>query len=252
MKKNQRINLFPGMFILSMMIIIWGICFVCLAAPETDKTTYEYSADKMTHNKNSGVTVLEGQAKFSRSNDDYLHADQITIYKDVNTDEIIKIESVGNVEMKEKDMTATCEHSIFYEQENRIEFQGSIDKPAIVDSGDNKMEAPFIIYFRDDENIVATGFLFSVDMEFQSDLDNGAISDGLRGEFEKNRIKLSDSASVSKDGTEEARWSITDGDKTYNIKKEEDKLEVLAKDGVRGHVTVEVKEEDSEEETKEK
>ena len=154
MKKNQRINLFLGVGVLSVMIVIGLGCFVCLAAPETGKTTYEYSADKMTHGKNTGVTVLEGHAKFLRSDDDYLYAEQITMYKDVNTDEIIKIESIGSVEMKEKDMTATCEHSIFYEREERIEFKGTVDKPAIVDSGDNRMEAPFICDFM----ISDTGF----------------------------------------------------------------------------------------------
>ncbi len=242
--RHRRINLFhsTGIFFLAMAVL--SLYFTCSMAAEASKTTHEYSADKMTYDKKSGVTVLEGNAKFRRSDDDYLYADQITMYRDVDTDEIIKLESVGNVERKEKTMTATCEHSIFYEKENRIEFKGSIDKPAIVDSGDNRMEAPFIIYYREEERISASGLLFSVGVEFQSDLDNGTIPDGLRQEFSKNRVTLSDSVVVS---TEEAgdRWSITDGDKVYTVKKEKDRLDILALGSVRGHITVEVKEDES-------
>ena len=249
--RDRRINLFRGMGVLFSVMAIWSLCFTCLAASETDKTVkHEYSADKMTYGKKSGVTVLDGHAKFRRSDGDYMYADQITMYEDVKPDnkrELIKIVAVGNVEMKEKDTTATCEHSIIYEKEGRIEFKGSAGKPAIVDYGSNRMEAPFIIYFREDENIVASGLLFSVEVKFQSDLDNGAISEDLRQEFKENRISLSDSVSVS---TEEAdaRWSITDGDKVYDVRKEKDTLEVLARDGVRGHVTVEVKEDEPAEE----
>ncbi|MFC1715210.1 LptA/OstA family protein [Candidatus Poribacteria bacterium] len=248
--RDRRINLFRSMGIFFVVMAVLGLYFTCPVAAEASKTTHEYSADKMDYDKKSGVTVLEGNAKFRRSDDDYLYADQITMYRDVDTDEIIKLESVGKVEMKEKTMTATCEHSIFYEKENRIEFKGSIDKPAVVDSGDNRMEAPFIIYFRQEERISASGLLFSVEVKFQSDLDNGAILDGLRQEFSKNRITLSDSVVVS---TEEAddRWSITDGDKVYTVKKGKDKLDILAVGSVRGHVTVEVKEDESAEESTE-
>ena len=242
--RHRRINLFHSTGIFFLVMAVLSLYFTCSMAAEASKTTHEYSADKMTYDNKSGVTVLEGNAKFRRSDDDYLYADQITMYRDVDTDEIIKLESVGKVEMKEESMSATCEHSIFYEKENRIEFKGSIHKPAIVDSGDNRMEAPFIIYFREEERISASGLLFSVGVKFQGDLDNGTIPDGLRQEFSKNRVTLSDSFVVS---TEEAddRWSITDGDKVYTVKKEKDRLDILALGSVRGHITVEVKEDES-------
>ncbi len=250
--RHRRINLFRGMGVFFVVMVVLGLYFICPIASEASKTTHKYSADKMTYGKKSGVTVLEGNAKFRRSDDDYLYADQITMYRDVKTDEIIKIVSVGNVEMKEKGMTATCEHSIFYEKEDRIEFKGSVDKPAIVDSGGSMIEAPFITFYRQEERISASGLLFSIGVEFQSDLNNSVISDALRQEFSKNRSSLSDSASVS---TEEADggWSITDGDKVYTVKKESDRLDILARGSVRGQITVEVKEDEpAEEETEEK
>jgi lipopolysaccharide export system protein LptA len=225
---------------------MWSLCSICLAADAAGKTvTYEYSGDVTTANRKTGVTTLDGNAWFRRSGGDYLNADKITMYKDIETGEIIRIESVGNVEMKEKEMSATCGHSIFYETEERIELKGSVDVPAVVDDGENRMEAPFIIYFRKEDRIYASGLLFSVGLEAKGDLENGTIPEGLRQEFKKNRILLSDDVTVS---TEEAdaRWLITDGDKKYIVKKEDDKLDILASGSVQGHVTVEVKEEESE------
>lgn len=246
--RNRRINLFCIIGILFLIVSIWGFCFTCLAASETDEPHVDefYSADKLTYTKTPDVTVLEGHAKLHRSGGDYMYADQITIYKDVKA-EVTKIVAVGNVDMKEKGMAATCEHAIFYEKENRIEFKGTADKPAVVNTGNNRMEAPFIIFFRKDERIEATGFLFSVGTEFQSDLDNGVVSEDLRKEFQKNEIALSDSVVVSKNESD-AGWSITDGDKIYIIEKKDDKLDVNASGGVKGQVIVEVKEDESEEE----
>jgi len=74
---------------------------------------------------------------------------------------------------------------------------------------------------------VVDDFLFSVALEFQSDLANGIISEELRQEFEKNEAPLSQQATVS---TEEAgnRWMITDKPKKYSVKKEQRRLDIYA------------------------
>ena len=250
--RNRQINLFRVMSIAFAAAAIWSLCSICLAADEAGKTlTYKYSGDVINANRKSGVTILDGHAWFRRSDGDYLNADKITVYKDVETNEIVRIEAVGNVVMKEEDMEATCDHAIFYEAEDRVELKGTIDAPAVVKPGEDMMEAPFIMYFRTENRVHATGFLFSVGTDAGSDLDNGVISESLKQEFKNNRASLSDDAAVS---TEEAGvgWSITDGDKTYIVKKEENKLNILASGGVKGHVTVEVKETEPIEEETEK
>ena len=251
--RNRRINLFRGMSIVFAIMAIWSLRSICLAANETGKTlTYKYSGDVVTANRKSGVTVLDGHAWFRRSDGDYLNADKITMYRDVETNEIIRIESVGNVEMKEKGMESTCQQSVFYEAEGRIELKGVVGAPAIIDDGENRIEALFITYYRKEDRIFASGLLFSVGMDAQSDLDNGAISEGLRQDFKNNNISLSADATVSKEESG-IGWSITDGGKTYVIRKEEDKLSIFASDGVKGHVKVAVKEtEPTEEETEKK
>ncbi len=62
--------------------------------------------------------------------------------------------------------------------------------------------------------------LFSFEMEAQNDLNEGTISEA----FEDNSISLADDASISKET--DTRWLITDVDKTYIVKKEEDKLDI--------------------------
>lgn len=75
--------------------------------------------------------------------------------------------------------------------------------------------------------------LFNVDLGYQEELDKGVISEGLRGEFQKGRILLSDNAVLSM-GSVKGKWMITDGDRTYILRKEwgreEDKLHIYLKE----------------------
>lgn len=61
--------------------------------------------------------------------------------------------------------------------------------------------------------------VLDIGLEFQSDLDSGTVSEGLRQELESNGISLSQDATVL---VEEAgsRWLIADKDKRYPVKKE--------------------------------
>lgn len=157
---NRQIDLFRGIGVpLVLTMVALGFCFTALAASEATKIVfYDYSAKKMSVDRKTGVTVFEGNAKLDvRDSEDYLKADKITIYRDVKTDELIKMDAVGNVDMNEKGMKATCEHAIFYEKEKRIELEGSKDSLAVVDDGRNKMEAPAITYFREVDRLEARG-----------------------------------------------------------------------------------------------
>lgn len=77
-----------------------------------------------------------------------------------------------------------------------------------------------------DEIVISLqGLLFSVGVEVQSDLNKGIISEGLRQKFENNGVPFSDDASVLVEETN-ARWLITDRDKTYIVKRQEGKLNI--------------------------
>ena len=69
------------------------------------------------------------------------------------------------------------------------------------------------------------GLAFSVDSDFQGELDNSTISEDLRQEFENNRVSLSPDAIVLIEETSNT-WLITDKDKQYPVRKEMDGLNV--------------------------
>ena len=170
--RNWWIDLFHGVSVL-LVVVMAALSFCTGAASEeaskkapgktVDKATktvvYDIDAKMVDFDRKSGVTVFEGDAKLKvLDSEDYLNADKITVYKDVETDEVIKIVSVGNVDMNQSGMKATCERSIFYEKEDRVEMEGSEEKLAVVDfDGDNRIEAPVITYYRKEDRISASG-----------------------------------------------------------------------------------------------
>jgi hypothetical protein len=68
-------------------------------------------------------------------------------------------------------------------------------------------------------------FLFSIELEFESDLDNRIISKELRGEFEEAQISLSEHVTVSVEQQGSA-WMIRDDWNEYFVKKEEGRLDI--------------------------
>ncbi|MFC1714424.1 ABC transporter ATP-binding protein [Candidatus Poribacteria bacterium] len=79
--------------------------------------------------------------------------------------------------------------------------------------------------------VIDIKLLFSVAVEIQSDLNNEAIPESLRQKFKDNSFSLSDNASISVKEID-AEWLITDGDKTYTVKKQEDKLNIYDTNGL--------------------
>jgi signal peptidase I len=66
---------------------------------------------------------------------------------------------------------------------------------------------------------------FDISSEFQSDLDRGEMSQGIRQEFENNGITLSKNAGITIQ-VSSSKWLIGDTDKTYTILKKGGKLKV--------------------------
>ena len=67
--------------------------------------------------------------------------------------------------------------------------------------------------------------LFSIGLEFSDDLDEGAISEALRGELKNNSLSLSKDAALSVKKTGD-KWVIADKDQTYTFRKESDELRI--------------------------
>lgn len=67
--------------------------------------------------------------------------------------------------------------------------------------------------------------LFTTELGYQTNLDDGNIPEGLRQAFERRRIKLSPEATVSVK-EKDSRWIVTDGGKEYHIRKHDEGLDV--------------------------
>jgi type II secretory pathway component GspD/PulD (secretin) len=67
--------------------------------------------------------------------------------------------------------------------------------------------------------------LFGIELEHQTDLDNGNISEDLRQEFGNSGILLSRDATVLIE-EESSRWLVTDSGREYHIREEESKLNI--------------------------
>ncbi|MGB9595156.1 MAG: LptA/OstA family protein [Candidatus Poribacteria bacterium] len=140
------------------------------SATEENMVYYNYSAKSMILNKKEGYTVLKGNVKATKldaqkkETGEYVNSDQLTIYfkRDEKTgeltDEVIRTEAMGNVKMKQGEMTITCLRAVMiYEPEEVINMEGSKESPAIADDGKNRIEAPTIKYFRKDDRLEAEG-----------------------------------------------------------------------------------------------
>jgi len=148
-------------FYLAIISMLFILVLSVLGQTETAKkrVRYDYTAKRVITDNKTGVTILKGDAKFIKSDPesnekgDYIYADQITIYQDIETKKTTRMEAMGNVRMKDGDMQVTCERAVMrYEPVDVIEMEGS---PAVVDQGDNKIEAPLIKYYRNDDRMEA-------------------------------------------------------------------------------------------------
>ncbi|MGB2841706.1 MAG: hypothetical protein WBC40_04415 [Halobacteriota archaeon] len=81
-------------------------------------------------------------------------------------------------------------------------------------------------FLRESKEWVATIVLqsnfLSIDAEFEDDLNN--VSEKLKDAFKTEEISISENARVTKE--KDDKWVITDGEKSYIVKKEEGKLNI--------------------------
>lgn len=100
-------------------------------------------ADEFEQREKEGVMILIGNVKINRQNG-YLNADKVTIHRDVDTDDVIKTVAEGNVDMKDGDILAKCDHAVLNEVDDTIVLSGSV---VVMQRGD-EVKAPFITYNR--------------------------------------------------------------------------------------------------------
>lgn len=113
------------------------------ANTEEEHEVINVVAEYFEQDEKKGIIVFIGNVKITRENG-YLNADKVTVYRDVETDDVIKTVAEGNVDMKDGDLLATCENAVLNEADDTIELTGSV----VVTQKEDIVEAPYITYNR--------------------------------------------------------------------------------------------------------
>lgn len=83
---------------------------------EPTKEVIVGDSDEMDRNMKTGITILTGNVKTIRLNEQgeeigFLNADKITLKTDLDTGKTTEIIAVGNVEIRDQEIFATCDHA---------------------------------------------------------------------------------------------------------------------------------------------
>ena len=98
---------------------------------EIPKEKITGTADRMERYDKEGITILIGNAKTVRYNAQdveigFLNADKITMKSDPETDTTTEIIAEGNVEIRDQDIFATCDHAIMNNLTNTITLKENV------------------------------------------------------------------------------------------------------------------------------
>lgn len=101
------------------------------ATPEMPKEKITGTADKMERYDKDGITILIGNAKTVRYDAQgveigFLNADKITMKSDPETGTTTEIIAEGNVEIRDQDIFATCDHAIMNNLTNIITLKENV------------------------------------------------------------------------------------------------------------------------------
>ena len=98
---------------------------------EMPKEKITGTADRMERYDKAGITILIGNAKTVRYNEQdveigFLNADKITMKSDPETGTTTEIIAEGNVEIRDQDIFATCDHAIMNNLTNIITLKENV------------------------------------------------------------------------------------------------------------------------------
>lgn len=98
---------------------------------EASKEEITGTSERMERYEKEGITILIGEAKTVRYDAQgveigFLNADKITMKSDLETDTTTEIIAEGNVEIRDQDIFATCDHAIMNNLTNTIVLKENV------------------------------------------------------------------------------------------------------------------------------
>ena len=110
---------------------------------ETETDVIDGTSDEFNQDEKEGWTILTGNVKINRENG-FLNADKVTIYRDVDTGEAMKTVAEGNVELRDGEVFATCDHAIIDHVTDIVELESNV----VVKQNEDELEADHFTYNR--------------------------------------------------------------------------------------------------------
>ncbi len=101
------------------------------AMTEPTKEVIVGDSDEMDRDMKAGITILIGNVKTIRLNEQgieigFLNADKVTLKSDTKTGKTTEIIAVGNVEIRDQDIFATCDHATMNNLTNIITLKDNV------------------------------------------------------------------------------------------------------------------------------
>lgn len=115
----------------------------------TTKETITGTSNRMESYEQKGITILIGEAKTVRRNEQgieigFLNADKITLKRDLETGDTKEIVAEGNVEIRDQDIFATCDHATMDNLTSTIILKDNV----VVLQNKDRLETKFFTFNR--------------------------------------------------------------------------------------------------------
>ena len=148
------------------------------AAPAATKEIITGTSKRMESYEQEGITILIDDAKTVRRTEQgieigFLNADKITLKRDPETGVTKEIVAEGNVEIRDQDIFATCDHAIMNNLTNTI----ILEKNVVVLQNKDRLETKFFTFNRVTGKQTAEG-----DVKFKVTVTQAAPVDAEAGE----------------------------------------------------------------------
>ncbi|MDE0016278.1 MAG: LPS export ABC transporter periplasmic protein LptC, partial [Candidatus Poribacteria bacterium] len=119
------------------------------ATPEPTKEIITGTSKRMESYEQEGITILIDEAKTVRRNEQgieigFLNADKITLKRDVETGTTKEIVAEGNVEIRDQEIFATCDHAIMNNLTSTIILQDNV----VVLQNKDRLETKYFTFNR--------------------------------------------------------------------------------------------------------
>ena len=146
--------------------------------PETTKEIITGTSKRMESYEQEGITILIDEAKTVRRNEQgieigFLNADKITLKRDLETGTTKEIVAEGNVEIRDQDIFATCDHAIM----NNVTSTIILTDNVVVLQNKDRLETKFFTFNRVTGKQTAEG-----DVKFKVTVTQAAPAETEAGE----------------------------------------------------------------------